>query len=46
MMAEKYLGAPSDAGEWWCDIGSKAKDMIELVGMAALQQMYDAVEVV
>lgn len=27
MAAEKYLGAPSDEGEWWCDRHSEAIDM-------------------
>ena len=27
MASEKYLGAPSDDGEWWCDKRSEATDM-------------------
>jgi hypothetical protein len=27
MASEKYLGAPSDSGEWWCDRSSEAKDL-------------------
>jgi hypothetical protein len=27
MASEKYLGAPSDSGEWWCDRSSTATDL-------------------
>jgi len=27
MSSEKYLGTPSDEGEWWCDLPSTATDL-------------------